>query len=229
MMRPLIIPSVLMVVLMSAPASRAEAPFDVDQQKVAVPEGFDESIRKLMPEEAYQLSADGKVVATIWIRDEVPALAATSRQFRTKRLDYRAVSHSEMVGVIQIDQIWSDFRKQRIKPGLYTLRVGFQPQDGDHMGTAPFNDFLLLLPAAKDTDPELIDVREMHEISGVAVGGTHPGVMLMFPNSKPEEKPSLVDQGDDIWTLNFARQGVADTNKATLGFALVVSGHSASE
>ena len=33
-----------------------------------------------------------------------------------------------------------------------------QPMDGDHMGTAPYNEFCLLIPADKDKKPDLLDV-----------------------------------------------------------------------
>src|SRR5256885_12271604 len=34
-----------------------------------------------------------------------------------------------------------------------SLRYEMQPNDGDHLGTAPTRDFLLALPAANDPDP----------------------------------------------------------------------------
>ena len=37
-----------------------------------------------------------------------------------------------------------------VPPGVYTLRLGYQPQDGDHMGTAPHSEFCLACPAAED-------------------------------------------------------------------------------
>ena len=46
-----------------------------------------------------------------------------------------------MVGAVQFPEVWKDYRKQKIKAGVYTLRIGVQPEDGDHMGTAPFNEF----------------------------------------------------------------------------------------
>src|SRR5690606_4041033 len=115
----------------------------------------------------------------IWLRQEIPVPLAGARQFQRNKLDYRSAEHTEFMGVVRIDAAWHDFRNQKVEPGVYTLRLGFQPQDGDHMGTAPFNEFFLLVPAAKDTDPGLMDVRDLHEISAVQ-GGTHPGVMLLF-------------------------------------------------
>ena len=40
-----------------------------------------------------------------------------------------------------------------IKPGVYTLRYGVQPDNGDHLGVSPHRQFLLISPAADDRNP----------------------------------------------------------------------------
>ena len=134
-----------------------------------------------------------------------------------------------MLGAVRFDQQWSDYRKQKIKPGVYTLRLGFQPMDGDHMGTAPFNEFCLISPAKRDEKPGTMDVKAMQQMSGSAVGGSHPGVMLLFPNPMPADAPSVESKPDNIWVVNFKRPVSAAGQPAALGFSLVVVGHSAAE
>src|SRR5882762_5012164 len=46
----------------------------------------------------------------------------------------------------------SDRRGQTIKAGVYTLRYGIMPVNGDHQGAAPQRDFVLMTPAADDKD-----------------------------------------------------------------------------
>jgi hypothetical protein len=66
-------------------------------------------------------------------------------------------------------------------------------------------------------------------MSGGAVGGSHPGVMLLFPNPMPADAPSVESKPDNISVLNFKRPVNTAGQQATLGFSLVVVGHSAAE
>lgn len=203
------------------------APFEVKSDKAAVPEVVAAPIQEILGEEAIVLSQEGNTAATFWLRAEVPAPLATPAQVE-EGIGYRQVPHTTVMGVVKLDQPWADFRNQEIPAGVYTLRLAFQPQDGDHMGTAPFNDFFLLLPAKLDQTADKMDVRDMQDLSAAAPGGTHPGVMLLFP-VRPSEDPTLVDQGDDIWTLNVQRPAKANDQDTILGLGIVVAGRSASE
>ena len=78
-------------------------------------------------------------------------------------LTYREIQPTTVVGAVRFPQAWSDYRKQKIPAGVYTLRLAVQPENGDHMGTAPYNDFLLLSPAAKDTSADAMEPKELHE------------------------------------------------------------------
>jgi hypothetical protein len=126
---------------------------------------------------------------------------------------------------MQLPQTWSDFRKQEIPAGVYTLRMALQPQDGDHMGTAPFNEFLILSPASMDVKPDTMEVRAMLKLSEGATGGTHPAVLLLFPNSKPEDSPKIASKANGIWVLNVKRPILAGNEKTSLGFGLTFAGH----
>src|SRR5207244_9487242 len=56
-------------------------------------------------------------------------------------------------GVIHFAKNARDARGNAISPGTYNLRYELQPNDGNHLGTSPTPDFLLLVPAAADTNP----------------------------------------------------------------------------
>jgi hypothetical protein len=192
------------------------------------PKEVQDAIRKLLGERSVQLhDAGGTLVCEIWFRKELPVKAAPEQI--KNGLTYREVEESTVIGAIRFDQLSTDYRKQKIKPGVYTLRLGFQPMDGDHMGTAPYPDFCLLVPAGLDQKPDLIDSKELRELSAKAIGGSHPGVLLLFPNEKLEGAPELVDKGNDTWVLNLALPVSVDGQKAkaSLGFGLTVVGQTA--
>src|SRR5262249_26522391 len=130
---------------------------------------------------------------------------------------------------VQFAQTWTDYRKQKIPAGVYTLRLAYQPMDGDHMGTAPYNEFCLLSPAAKDEKPDTMQPKELHELSANAPGGTHPGVLLLFPNNKPEAEPKLSAKANGVVVLYVKREVESGGKKAPLGFGFTVAGSSMSE
>jgi hypothetical protein len=144
-------------------------------------------------------------------------------------LKYANLDETMVVGAVKFPEQWIDYRKQKIKPGVYTLRLGLQPMDGDHQGTAPFNDFLLLSPADKDKKPEVVEPKEMHELSAKSVGRKHPGIMLLFPNKKPADTPAVEAKPKEHWTLNFQIPVTVSGEKANLGFSLVVVGATMAE
>src|SRR5262249_51423012 len=136
-----------------------------------------------------------------------------------------------IIGAVRFEQPSTDYRKQKIKPGVYTIRLGFQPMDGDHMGTAPYNEFCLVVPAKIDTKPDIIEAKELRELSSKAIGGSHPGVLLLFPNEKPEDAPKLLDRGSNTWTLAVKRPITVDGKKTdgAIGIALTLIGHTTAE
>jgi hypothetical protein len=193
-------------------------------EKVAPPAEIKEPIRVLLGDDAIRVQDEkGGTVCVLWFRKEIPS-KATPEQVKNG-ITYREIAATTVVGAIQLPQKWTDFRKQEIPKGVYTLRMGIQPMDGDHMGTAPHNEFCLLCPADKDAKADPMEVKAMHELSSSAHGATHPAVLLLFPNSKPADEPNLLSKGGGIWVLQVKRPIVAGGMKTTLGFGMTVAGH----
>jgi hypothetical protein len=133
------------------------------------------------------------------------------------------------VGAVQFPSTFTDYRKQKIKPGVYTLRLGIQPEDGDHQGTAPFNEFCLLSPAGADAKADVMEAKELQELSAKSTTRKHPGVMLLFPNKTPAEKPLVEAKPKDHFVLSFRVPATAGAEKGYLGFSLVVVGATMAE
>src|ERR1044071_6986110 len=81
-----------------------------------------------------------------------------------------------LVGAVKLDADIRDIRGHLMKAGVYTLRYGVQPKNDDHFGVSPFRDFLLVSPAAVDTDPAARDHDGIIELSRQTLGGKHPAV-----------------------------------------------------
>jgi hypothetical protein len=215
--------AVLLALAGLAPAAK----LTVKVEDIPPPSEVAPPIRGLLDPKALSVYDDGNLLCTIWLRDEFESKAA-AEQAKTG-LTYRDLEEAVVVGAAKFPKVWTDYRKQKIKAGVYTLRLGWQPMDGDHMGTAPFNEFCLLAPAGKDTKPDPMPAKALHELSAAAVGASHPGVMLLYPNPKPPDAPAIEAKENNTWVLSVKRPVTAGGQKAALGFSLVVVGHTSSE
>ena len=87
---------------------------------------------------------------------------------------------STAVGVIRFVAAAADFLGQAIKPGFYTLRYALMPSDGAHMGASEYPDYLLVVPAADDPDPDAVFAfAGLMDVSRKATGTRHPGVFSL--------------------------------------------------
>jgi hypothetical protein len=106
-----------------------------------------------------------------------------------------------LVGLLQVvSNDAKDARDQALKPGLYTMRYGQIPQDGNHMGVSQYRDFLLLSPVSADTQlDKVLSFDDLVNLSRKTTGTGHPAVMsLVPPNTGYKKLPAVVvdDQGD---------------------------------
>ena len=190
------------------------------------PKEVQEPIRKLLKNECVQLlDAKGTLLAELWFRKEVP-VTATEAQVKNG-LTYREVAQATVLGVIRVPKTLFDYRKQKVKEGVYTLRLALQPMDGDHMGTAPYNDFCLVSPASEDKKPDLLETKSLHELSSKTTDA-HPSVLVLFPGAGAGAAPKLVDKGEGHWVLMLQLDAKAGGNKAKLDLGLTLVGTSSS-
>ncbi|MHB1426176.1 MAG: hypothetical protein ACYC3I_23680 [Gemmataceae bacterium] len=194
--------------------------------KTPAPKEVQEPIHKLLGESCAQmLNANGDVLAEVWFRKDVP-VKATEAQI-TNGLTYAEVPEATIFGVVRFPKQFTDYRKQKIPAGVYTLRLANQPMDGDHMGTAPFSEFLLLSPAAEDKTPATMEAKKLQELSGKTTGA-HPGVLLLFPGKGAAETPKLEKKEENHWILLFQLDAKSGDKKAKLPVGLTLIGVSSS-
>ena len=143
--------------------------------------------------------ADGSVLCDIWLRKSVPTQTAKKE---SEGLLYPEFSESTLIGVILFPKTATDFRGQPIAAGTYSLRYELMPDDGNHLGVAPDRDFLLLVPAALDSDPVPWHLRLCElQLPGSANSPSGP---MQFWVWMHQNKPSF-----DGWTVG---SGSAEMN-----------------
>lgn len=214
-------------VVLGSRLGAADGSYSIKPVTAAPPNELKPAFRSLLGDKSVALfDGKGAAIGQIWFRPEVPA-KATPEQVKAG-ITYREIEETTLLGVMKLDQQYTDYRRQKIKPGVYTLRLGYQLMDGDHMGTAPYAEFCLLVPAAREESPEpMKEPKMLHERSTRSTGTSHPAVLLLFPNAKPEEQPKLQDKGNNHWVLDAKETAVVNGQKVPLGIGLVVIGHAA--
>jgi hypothetical protein len=214
----------LVCVVVSGLAAAEPAGLTVKAESLDPPAELAAAIGKLLDKNAVVVAdKDGSPVLTVWFRAVIPA-KATAEQV-ANGLTYREVPEGTLVGVVQFAGPFVDYRKQEIAAGVYTLRFLVQPDVGDHTGTTPHPEFLVLSPADKDTDPEPLEPKALIKLSSGTTGGDHPGVMLLFPHQVREAGPMLLDR-DGVKVVAVRRPVDAEGMKTVLGYAVTVAGHS---
>jgi hypothetical protein len=135
---------------------------------------------------------------------------------------WSGVESGTLVGAVRVTGAYKEIRGKVVKPGVYTLRYGQQPQNGDHLGISPYRDFLLISPAGIDTDPKVLGFDGVVALSKEVIGTAHPASLSLDP---PEDAPGAVfstyknDSGHDGVVFEVARKPAG-----TVKFGLIVSG-----
>jgi hypothetical protein len=214
----------VIVVSLCSLGSAQEGNFTVKGATSPPPNELSDEIRKLLGKQSVQFLEGGKTVAEFWFREAIPA-EATPEQVKNG-ITWREVPQSTVLGVVRFEQDWSDYRMQKVKAGVYTLRLGYQPADGDHMGSSDYQEFALVIAADKDKKPNLVDAKRLVEMSGSSIGATHPGVFMLAPNPKAEG-PSIVAGLRNHWVLQSKSEIAVDGKKTgrNMGIGLNVVGH----
>jgi hypothetical protein len=153
-------------------------------------------IAQALQKDGIKISNNGAAYCEIWFRTEKPSGTKTTEENVT--LPFIPVG--ALVGVIRFDGKGADRRGQTIKAGVYTLRYGIMPINGDHQGAAPQRDFLLLTPASEDRDLNATPGFEaVVAMSRKASGTPHPAVLSFW--KADSDTPGFNKQGDTDWVL----------------------------
>ncbi len=139
---------------------------------------------------------DGKPVLKVWLAKELAGSAKPAGAKGTILFPF--LTEGQFLGVVQIQSQVGDYRDQPIAPGLYTMRYGLQPVNGDHLGASPFRDYACLVPAKIDRKPEILAKKALEKSSAEAAGTSHPAIMMFLPPREDAKSGEIVrdDEND---------------------------------
>ena len=174
----------------------------------------------LQPQGESLLDSSGKTLCEVWLLKQ---LTPAANPDSAANVLYGKIDQGSLVGVIHFPEATKDFRGQAVKAGYYTLRYELVPEDGNHMGVSQYRDFLLLVPAAKDTDgTKPVTFADAVKLSRDSTNTGHPGIMLMDSLSDSDKTfPALFQDYSQNWALQMETALGSDGGKLPLAIVLV--------
>jgi hypothetical protein len=137
----------------------------------------------------------------------------------------------QLIGAVRFARRGSDFREQDIRSGVYTLRYAQQPVDGAHVGSSATRDFALLISAAQDKNPAVLDYKVLTKQSSDAARSSHPAILclLAVPRDTAEFPSIRHEEVHDWWIVALRGETRSDGKVAALSLGVVVAGKSAEQ
>lgn len=209
--------------LFVAPLSAAEHRVEAIDDGPPADQLSPEIVNVLSPHGARVIRGTKRAVAEIWLAkawDVKPDFKPTLQVLYPFK-------PGQFIGAIRFETKGGDFRDQTISTGVYTLRYALQPVDGNHVGTSPTSDFLLLAPAADDKSPDVLNVKELENQSKAAAESTHPAIFCMRRSeSPPKSLPAMRhDEEDEWWIVQLGGTANEDDKTYALPIEFVIVGH----
>jgi hypothetical protein len=196
------------------PAAVLAQEYKVEVLKEGPPAALAGEIKDVMSATGYRVVDDqGKSHAEFWLRKAVPATGKPAGP--QGAILFPMLAEGELLGVLRFPEEGHDYRDQTIAKGVYTLRYGLQPVNGDHLGVSTFRDYALLLPAGKDKAVADLPEKRLEQQSAESAGTNHPAVLMLLaaPEGSKAEPAMVHDEALDTWgavvPLNLAVKGEA--------------------
>ena len=189
-------------------AQLAGAPFTS-----APPDGLAATMQMRLSSEAHKVTSGATTLEFWWVK----ALPMTGGG----PAEWSQVAEGALVGAVRVTGAFKEIRGKTVNPGVYTLRLGLQPQNGDHLGASAFREFLLLSPASADTDPKPLGFDGTVAVAKQTTGTSHPAALSLDPPVSSAALLSTYANELDHKGLTFQ---VSTAPAGTLKFGLILVG-----
>jgi len=213
-----LLPALVLLAVAARPAAAQD--YTVAKATDAAPAGVSAAVSAVLGGDVLKVTGPGGTLCELWLRKSVPAAATPDTELG---VTFGQIPTGALIAVIQFPADVIDYRQQKIKAGVYTLRYALIPTDGNHMGQAPQRDFLLASPVAADTDPATLTFDQTVAVSAKTTGTKHPSVWSLGPPDNAALPAMLHDNDANAWDLEF---GLPVGTAAPTPVALVIVGHS---
>jgi hypothetical protein len=194
---------VSLFLLMGTTAGIAQDSIKVEVLKEPPPGSIAAPIRNDLSGQGFRLQDDkGGAFAEIWLRKAIPSSEKPGEP--RGAILFPFLADGEVLGALQFVTEGHDYRDQPIAKGVYTMRYGLQPVNGDHLGVSTYRDYSLVLPAAKDQSLALPPRKQLEERSAESAGTSHPAAFLLLaapPDSSKSDATVIRDAEKNTWSV----------------------------
>jgi hypothetical protein len=207
---------IALVAASSAVLAADEYKFETSE---APPSDVPAAIADLLDPQGAKVVGPKRDLCEIWLLKDVARIGDFTPSTSVKY----PFTPGQLVGVLKVPRRagLTDFRGHEIETGVYTLRYGQQPMDGNHIGTSDTADFLLAVPVADDADPAPIaDLKSLFTHSAEASGTVHPAIFPLLPAEESAEPGLTHDAEHELWIL----QVTAKSGETGIPLRVVVVG-----
>jgi hypothetical protein len=188
------------------------------------PKEIAEPIRAALDAKVLRLFAGDEPFFEFWFRKDLPL----AKEPENGTLDLTTIEEGAILGALKVDAQRNDFRNEEIPPGVYVVRYGIQPEDGNHLGVAPTRTFALLIPAKQDAKLDPIAHKDLMKAAQTVNAAKHPSNLNLQPVQDLSGDFPRVAELDDGQHKAIVLQLPAHVGnsgeKTTLTFALVYEG-----
>ncbi|PYJ82820.1 MAG: hypothetical protein DME22_17345 [Verrucomicrobia bacterium] len=187
------------------------------------PNQIGESIRKALQPKSVQLLNGDKPVFEFWFGSEVSLKSKPGSADKA----LGSIHETTLLGAVSVGNGQRDYKDNEIAAGVYTMRFGLQPQDGDHLGSAEYPYFAVLIPAKNDTQLDgIASFKAMTKASGKDTASGHPVVLSLRPiSSDTGDFPKLNEPVAEHNSVRVKVPAKAGEEKTGIAFELVYKGH----
>jgi hypothetical protein len=210
------------LILAIVPFIDASSSYSAKQERAAIPLAVSTEQRTVLETRALCVQGGDVPVMRIWFRKAIPVQSPLPDEKREPT--YRDIAEGTFAGVLEFPKVFTDYRRQKLPAGVYTLRYAIQPDTGDHTDTSPHREFFLLTAPADDRGTEPLDPKQLIALSRKVNEGTHPAVLLLWPVAESDPDTAILDEGMGVLAASVSRAGIVSGRKTKLRFAITVSG-----
>jgi hypothetical protein len=181
------------VAALIGPSASAQDSYSTEVLSEAPPDDLAAPIRETLAEEGIRvLDSDGKPYLDLWLRKSLPTQGDITGPTGSVIFPYLQIG--ELVGAVRLAEDTGDYKDQVILPGVYTMRYGLQPVDGNHLGVSKFRDYVLLSLPDEDIELDPIPQDDLNAVSTGPSATNHPSIFLLLPAESDATVPSIVKE-----------------------------------
>ena len=180
----------------------AQGPIKVEARKQAPPASLSPTVLGALSDESIRIQdSEGKDFAQIWLR--ASTICPEKPSGPKGVIQFPFLKDGDFLGILEFLSEGHDYRDQAIAKGVYTMRYGLQPTNGDHLGVSEYRDYVLILPIAKDKDLAAPTRKQLEERSAESAGTSHPAafLMLMAPRGAKPRPATVQDSAKNTWSV----------------------------